>query len=199
MPPGLSACALGFRPHSGWTCVVAATPAAVIHRARLKLVNPGSSRAGQPYHAAAELPDIDAAQEFLDQCASVSRQLASRGIEELLVHLRSQGYGAAACGIVLASGRPVGALASTLASHAAIHTADGEFFRTAIGGAAKRAGLHVTGVPEKQLWARAATDLNESEESLRERIVAIGKKIGAPWTQDEKHATLVAWIAAKAT
>jgi hypothetical protein len=56
-------------------------------------------------------------------------------------------------------------------------------------------GLPVMGVKEKDLTARGATDLGFSLDDLRLRLAEMGRPVGPPWGQDQKVATLVAWLA----
>jgi hypothetical protein len=50
-------------------------------------------------------------------------------------------------------------------------------------------------VKEKELIARAATDIGISGELIDQHLQRMGKAIGPPWRQDEKRASLAAWIA----
>src|SRR5581483_9469088 len=101
-----------------------------------------------------------------------------------------------ACGILLASGRPLPDLAAILASHALIHTAEGECFRDAIRQTSRERGLHVREVKERDLYGVClAAELRRSRADLDRVLTAWGKQIGSPWRQDEKFAALVAWLA----
>ena len=75
-------------------------------------------------------------------------------------------------------------LEGILASHALIHTAEGEMFRDVLLWAARECGLKVTGVREREL----PPDSSQTVHSL-------GKLIGPPWTQDQKYATRAALAA----
>ena len=97
-------------------------------------------------------------------------------------------------GILLASGRPLPGLAATLASHALIHTAEGELFREALAQASESAGLTVLGVREREAYERGAAALRLASDKLRLRLSEMGRAVGAPWTQDEKLAALAAWL-----
>jgi hypothetical protein len=50
-------------------------------------------------------------------------------------------------------------------------------------------------VREKDLVAKASATLQASAEDLQRRVNAAGKNLGPPWTQDQKLASLVAWLA----
>ena len=189
--------ALGFRAHSGWTALVAvAGPAdypAVIERRRITLADPQIPGSKQPYHAAEGWP-LSKATEYLDRCASKTRDLAQEALREIVAGLQSKGHDIAGCGILTASGRPLTTLAATLASHALIHTAEGEFYRSALIEACEWCGLPVTRVSERELFDRAAKDLRTPAEKLRKRLTELGRTIGPPWTQDEKYSALLGWM-----
>jgi len=53
----------------------------------------------------------------------------------------------------------------------------------------------VLGVKEKELYERGAAHFHTSVGELQHRIQEMGKSVGPPWTQDQKYAALVAWMA----
>ncbi len=56
-------------------------------------------------------------------------------------------------------------------------------------------GLPVTGVRERELYERSSAEFRVAVDELRLRLSGMGRTVGPPWTQDEKQATLVAWLA----
>lgn len=190
--------ALGFRAHSGWAAVVAVagTPRApeILDRRRIEIADPKIPGSNQPYHAAEELP-FEKAKRLLERCEVGSARLAREAVGALVEELTKRSYTVVGCGLLLASGRPLPALASILVSHALIHTADGEHFRDALAGASEHHRLPMTRVRERELYAGAAARFPIPAGELPSRINAIGKGLGPPWTQDQKLAALVAWLA----
>ena len=188
--------ALGLRVHSGWAALVAMSGSpgspSVADRRRIALAGPGIPK--QPYHAAESL-GLEKAKELLRNSVRGSRRLARQAFRETIADLAENGHKAVACGLLLASGRPLPGLAAVLASHALIHTADGEHFRDAIAHAAAEGNLPVTSVREKEIWARASATLEIPIAELQRRINGMGKTIGPPWTADQKLAALAAWVA----
>jgi hypothetical protein len=176
--------ALGFRAHSGWAALVAVAGTIdaprVLERHRMIIADPELPGSKQPYHAAAELP-FPKAEALVRRAIESSRALALEALSATVQALRSQGHPVAGCGIVLGSGKALPALEKILASHALIHTAEGEMFRDVLVWAAKEYGLPVLGVRERSLDA-----------SSLHRIGSLGKRIGPPWTQDQKYATVAA-------
>lgn len=166
----------------------------MIDRRRIELTDPRIPGSKQPYHAA-EGQAFKEAEETVERCAGTAKRLALGAFRSVIAGLRKAGYEVVGCGLLLASGRPLPALASILASHALIHTADGELFRDALTYAAEQHGLPVTRVREKELLARAAADLCIPADDLQRGVNALGRSIGPPWTQDQKLAALVGWLA----
>jgi hypothetical protein len=190
--------ALGFRAHSGWTALVALSVTkgvpSVLERQRLHLVETFTYRYRQPYHTAERMP-VDEAQAFISRAETEAQRLAGRAIHDLKGSLLARGYELKRCGLVLASGRPLPALPQILASHALIHTADGELFRRAILDASTRNGLAKATIKEREILSEASRVLRIKPNDLTRRIAGLGKPLGPPWSQDEKFASLVAWLA----
>src|SRR5712692_4833907 len=150
--------ALGFRAHSGWTALVAVCvdrgSPAVLARQRVHLVETFTYEFRQPYHTAEKMLDGQA-REFISRMQAEARRLAHRAICDLQSDLQKQGLKLTRSGLLLASGRPLPELEKVLASHALIHTADGELFREALLHASARCGLHDFTIKEKELLDRA--------------------------------------------
>ncbi len=124
-----------------------------------------------------------------------ARRLAYGAIRELASRTLEQGVKLTRCGLLLASGRTLPALEKILASHALIHTADGELFREALLHASTRCGLGEFTIKEKELLERAGQALRLKGDALVRRVTELGRPLGSPWSQDEKFATLAAWLA----
>jgi hypothetical protein len=187
--------ALGLRTHSGWAALVAVAgdrnSPEVVLRERIEMADDAKAR--QPYHAAEGL-ELPEAERVVRRYARSAAGMARRGLGRGLRELRRRGYEARAVGILQAAGRLPSRLADVLASHAFIHTADGEHFRNALADAVADAGLAVTRVPERELLERAVSALRRSPDELTARAAALGKPLGPPWTADQKLATLLAWM-----
>src|SRR5438477_6181386 len=193
-----STAALGLRAHSGWAAVVAlAGPISaprVLARQRLEFADPKLAYSKQPYHAAAErsLPE---AEKLIAKCMQSSADLAFLGMCGIADELKAAGARVSTCGLLLGSGKSLPELAGILRSHALIHTAEGEMFRRVLAQAAERLGLRIVGVTEKQIWQAAAAALHQSAETIAAQLKAMGRSLGPPWREDERLATLAAWIA----
>jgi len=191
--------AVGFRVHSGWSAVVVVClekgDPVVLHRQRVQLVERFTYRFRQPYHTGERMA-LAAAGEFIAGVREKGRDLAYRAIHDLQVELKGRGYQLTRGALLLASGRPLPELEKILASHALIHTADGELFRECLLHASARCGLGVVTIRERELLEQAAKALRVPRPGLLRRATELGRPHGSPWTQDEKFATLAAWLAA---
>src|SRR5258705_6561435 len=174
--------ALGLRAHSGWAALVAlggsAASPEILDRRRIEMAD--DPEAKQPYHAAEELP-LAEARTLLDRFARVARERAAAGLGAALADLQTDGYDVVGAIVLTASGKPLPALESILASHALIHTADGEHFRDALAFGAQQHRLPVARIREKDLAAQAAQALGQSSPTLQATLPAGGRPLGPPW------------------
>lgn len=179
--------ALGFRAHSGWAAMVAVAGTVdaprVLERRRIVIADPELPGSKQPYHAAVDLP-FSKAEALVLKAIESSRLLAVHAIMTTIEALRSQGHEVAGCGLLVGSSRALPGLERILASHALIHTAEGQMFRDVLSWAARECNLSVTATPKKELPAASL-----------QSIGSLGKLIGPPWTLDQKGATLAALMA----
>src|ERR1700682_3669886 len=189
--------ALGFRAHSGWTALVAVSlekgVPIVPARQRGHLFETFTYEFRQPFHTAEKMLQGPAL-EFIERVRDEAKRLAYRAIQGLQSELQKQGIALKSCGLLLASGRPLPALDKILASHALIHTADGELFREALLHASARCGLRDFRVKERELLDRTGRAFRGKPADIMRRVTELGRSLGSPWSQDEKFATMAAWL-----
>jgi hypothetical protein len=189
--------ALGCAAHSGWAAVVAVGTVdgrpRLLARERILMAGANDQRAKQPYHTVEPLP-IEEAAKRLAAYATAAETMARQAIQHILDDLAKDGHREIGLGILESAGRKGTALASILASHALIHSADGDHFRDAIARAAAACGLPTTRVPARDLEAAAADAIGEPVETLRATVKDIGREVGPPWGADQKAAALLAWL-----
>jgi hypothetical protein len=189
--------ALGLRAHSGWAALVAlagsSESAMVVTRRRIETADPSIRGSKQPFHAAEPLKLQDA-EALIMKCTESTRRLSREALQAAIGELRAKGFEVCGCGVILGSGRSLPALEAILASHALLHTAEGEFYRQALVEAGEHCGLRVVGVKERDAYEQGAARLGLSVVVLEKRIAELGRGIGPPWTQDQKYAALVAWL-----
>jgi len=190
--------ALGFRAHSGWAMavVVGGAPGApqIVDRRRIEIADAGDADAKQPYHAAEGL-DLGDAEQLVQRCTQTSHRMARAALGSMLAALRAAGHDVVGCGVLQGSGRALPDLAGILASHALIHTAEGQMFRDVLAEAGRHHALLVVTVRERELMARCTAELGLSADALTRRLAEFGRALGPSWRQDEKLATLAAWLA----
>jgi hypothetical protein len=190
--------AVGFRVHSGWSAIVAVslekTEPLVLRRQRAHLVKTFSYTFRQPYHTGEKMVFTEAG-EFIAGVRMEAEELACKTLRAMEADLKEQGYQLDRVGLLLASGRPLPELQKILQSHALIHTADGELFREALRSASTRCGLRVACTKERELLERCAELFSLRPPVVLRRATELGKGLGAPWSHDEKFATLAAWLA----
>ena len=189
--------AIGVRMHSGWGVLVAvsgdASAVEVVARRRIVTMDQAIPGARQPYHYAASLR-LPEAEKYLANCAAVSEGLALTAVEDLVRELRGRGYRIVGSAVLLASGRALPSLSEILASHALIHTAEGEFFRNAVREACEHLEISVAGIRKSELNEHAKAVFGNVATQVQRRILSLGRSLGPPWTQDQKTAALAASI-----
>lgn len=193
----MSTAVLGARVHSGWAAVVAVSgyshAVQVVDRRRIVITDAALAGAKQPYHFAEDmkLPD---AEKHLAKCAAISDRVASGAIREMVNELQLLGYQVPGAAIIMAAGRPLPDLAGILASHALIHTAEGEFYRGVLRRACEGQKIAVTGIRERDLEQQASETFGRAALGIEQKIAGLGRLLGPPWTQDHKTAALAASI-----
>ena len=189
--------AVGFRVHSGWAAAVVVcgpidTPL-VVDRKKIQLVKTFSYTFRQPYHTAEKMERSGAA-KFVRDVQTEAKGLAVSSLRSLQSDLAAGEFKIVRGALLLASGRVLPELDKILASHALIHTADGELFRESLRAACSRCEIPVEGIREKELLATASKVLGIQAAALKRQVAALGKSLGPPWSQDEKLAALAAWL-----
>src|ERR1700688_3275617 len=158
----MQSAAVGFRVHSGWAAVVvvcgpAETPV-VVDRRRIELVKTFSYTFRQPYHTAEKMARQDAV-KFIRDVQSEAKRLAVSSLRLLQKDVAQGDLKIVRGALLLASGRALPRLEQILASHALIHTADGDLFRGSLRAACGLYALPVEGIKEKELFAVASKTL----------------------------------------
>lgn len=189
--PEKARAALGVRSHSGWAAYVVLAGdlkrPVISDRGRINLCDPSVHGSKQPFHQAEPMA-FAAAEKFIARCRASTAKLAGEAIEQL-----KSCSAVSACCVLTASGKPLPDLKSILASHALIHTAEGEFYRNAVAEACMQQKITVRRIRERDIEAELQ-NLPLPVLEVRARIAELGKKLGPPWTVDEKMAAYGAWL-----
>lgn len=185
---------IGLRPHTYWTAVVVlAGPAEaprVLERRRMVFAE-GAERF--VFHSAEKL-ELAAAQGLIATVRGRTESNAKRGFIDLLGGLQHAGVSVALAVVPAGRRKPPLDLAQILRSHALMHAAEGHFYRDALADACRRLGLEVARPPEHELGGLLAGRLGVEEAALEARLRDMGAALGPPWTQDQKLATMAAWL-----
>ncbi len=195
MPKSKATAVLGFRPHTGWTVAVAlgGAPANpnLLDRRRIEFGPPGEERF--VFHRAAEGPVAKAA-VAIAKIRSAAELQATRALETLLTELKDKGVTVRAASVPTSRKPSPEKLEEILSVHSRIHAAEGAFYRDVIAGACARTGLKVHRVIERELTLLAAELLPGGKRGLELQLRDMGEALGPPWSEDQKLATLAAWI-----
>jgi hypothetical protein len=165
----------------------------VLARDRLELADASLAGAKQPYHAIEGLPLAQAAARLAAFRAAAALRAVS-GVRTLMKIARAAGVEPIAAGILDSSGRAGGSLEAILASHALIHTADGNHFREALAAACSAEQLPCTRIRQRDLPGEAARALKRTPEVLTAAVARLARHVGSPWGADQKGAALIAWL-----
>jgi hypothetical protein len=179
--------ALGLSVHTGWAAGVVLSPQGkVAGRFRLDL-----GRDTEPmfvYHIAETAKNPAAVVQRMRALAIASARSSFDAIAaELAIDV---------CGIVTSNAKIPSSVEAILASHAAMHAAEGELFRAVLEEIATERGIAVRRVASKQLNAEAQRVLGLDDEGVAAWLKALGKGLGSPWAKDQRDAALVARVVA---
>jgi len=190
--------AIGVRMHSGWGALVAVCYAAggkieIIERRRIAVIDAAVAGAKQPYHFAANLARPEA-KKFIAKNFANSKLLAAAALRDVVAGLGERRYKVVGAVFLQASGRPLPPLAKILVAHPLLHTAEGQFFREVFAAACERCELPVIGIRERDLDERLQKTFGKAATGVRRQVTDQRLVIGAPWTADQKLATLAALL-----
>jgi hypothetical protein len=200
MKKSLARATFGFSVHTGWAAMIAVSGSpkspVILDRRRIEMMGDDANNPRFVYHYAAERLTVPAAERFVRDAIEQSRDNAMAALEGAVAELEKKNYQVVASGIIVGN-RPLQAkLPDILKSHSLIHTAEGELFRVAVKTAIERMQIRVTEIRARELEPRAAKVLGISPAKVEERLTAIGRAAGRPWSKDQKTSFLAAVVAA---
>jgi hypothetical protein len=192
--PEAQPAALGFRVKSGWAMAVLlagpSTAPSLLRCQSVLLSDPKVPGSKQPYHAALELPEKDAA-IIVQKLRKVVSTAAERSVADLFKQAGEAGY------VVRGAALVVGSLvdpASLHNEHIRAHGLEGQLFRTALEDAFRLQSVPCTVLLEKTAYATAATALHKSAAQAKRIATNLGDSHDGAWRAEEKLATLAAWM-----
>ena len=189
---------LGFRLHTGWAAVVAATGEPplidVLLRRRIELLPPGESIPRFVYHKAAELNPAGAA-ALVKRAAAAAVNSARQTLRPILEDLRHRKFAVHAAGIPTGATPVPDDLGKILGAHPLIHAAEGALFAKAVAAACEECGLRVITARERVMWLQVAEAFGMEDPAFRQMLDGLRASIGPPWSADQKTATAAALLA----
>ncbi len=188
------AAVLGFRPHTYWTAVVALAGPASAPRvlAREKIVfATGAERL--IYHQAAEAA-AERAAPMIEANRVVTEANTARALRGILDRLKGAGTEARLAVVPKGTAKLPDDLADILSVHTRMHAAEGVFYRDVVAAACATLGLEVERAVERELPALVGDVLGVDETTVQSRLKLMGAELGAPWSVDQRLATLAAWL-----
>jgi hypothetical protein len=184
---------VGVADHSGWANLVTVGTIdgrpVVVDRRRCELVGPAVPR--QPYHAADGLAAADA--EALVASVTEAARSGARSTLTALCADVDNDCRVVALTLRAARGRPLpDTVAGVLASHSAMHAAEGRLYRDALAAAASERGLALATYDRGTAIAVAATTLATTAEGIAATVTELGRALGPPWRAEHREATAAA-------
>jgi hypothetical protein len=165
---------------------------AVLLRRRVELMEPGLP--APAYHAAAELAAAEA-EELVKRVTAAAAAAAHEQLARLRDELTAQGDPLTGVGIVAEPRAIPDDVQRVLASHALMHSAEGDIYREALAEAADDLELKPVQVAAKRLSLVAENELGLGPDEQQSLLTRLGRELGSPWRIDHKQATLVALLA----
>ena len=176
--------ALGLSVHTGWAAgVLLSADDRVLARFHIDMGKAEHGGNVHAYHAAVEAKDPVATIERVRTWALAGARTAFDAMTS------EQTIGT--CAIITGNVPSPPSLSKILASHAALHTAEGELFRDVLATVAAERRIAVRRITAKQLKAEAVRALEDPDAWAK----ALGKGLGPPWSKDHRDAALAAKLA----
>jgi hypothetical protein len=166
----------------------------VVDRRRIELIDATDEASRFVYHQASELP-LPAATQLVETSIRTALDTTLVALRSALVNLNERGFVIHRAGMVGLAPTNLGALAGILASHAAIHTAEGELYRTAIVAACEMLGIAVDRMAANSLRDDAPRAIGLTVAVMDDHMALVKRRLGPPWGQDQKAAMTAAWTA----
>lgn len=163
-------------------------------RCRAELGDPSARVKRNVYHSARGLEPAAAAR-LVEAAERIAAEQAARAIERTVQEARGVGVIVRSCAVVVGRFPGAARLESILASHALAHAAEGRLYQRALQQGAESRGLDAVAIPKQSIWDEGEAALGVAGDELHRRIDQVRREIGAPWGEDQKLASLAAWIA----
>lgn len=185
---------IGLRAKTGRAIAVvlggSADKPVVVTKLELPLSDPKVPATFQPYHEVMDLP-WDQSEKAVRTYTRVNETIARKGLADLIIRLKTDGFKVAAVGIVGAKDRDLARIGNY---HIRAHAAEGVLFRRVLDLAAEANELKRRAFADNEFDKIAASELGQRAESVKRKLREIGRVVPAPWRADEKQAATAAWL-----
>jgi len=176
--------ALGLSVHTGWAAgVLLSDDDRVLARFHIDMGKADHGGDVHAYHAAVEAKDPVVTIERVRTWALAGARTA--------FHAMASEHTIGACVIIAGNVPPPPSLEKILASHAALHTAEGELFRDVLATVAAEHRIAVQRIAAKKLKSDALSALDDPDAWAK----ALGRGLGPPWSKDHRDAAIAAKLA----
>lgn len=179
--------AVGISVHTGWaSCVIAAGSAKSPRILAREIVEILGDADRFVYHVAESLP-LAKAEASVKKVRALAEKGAVTAVKRLVEQTTNAEHRLVGCAIVAKKNPMLDSLADIVAAHPRIHTAEGAFYRDVFALAAK-----------KNAVKSVVISPNDAVLASQAAIAPLVKKLGRPWSRDERLAALAAWSLLKA-
>ena len=193
--PDLAPAALGLRVKSGWAMAALVSGSAsspnLRHCQSVLLSDPKVPQSKQPYHAALELPEKQAA-AITTRLRKVVSSVAEASVANLVRQAADAGCTIRGAALVVGS---LAEPASLHNEHIRAHALEGQLFRTVLEDAFRSRGIPCAVLLEKSAYSTAAAALGKSPAEAKSIAAALGNSHDGSWRAEEKLAALAALTA----
>jgi hypothetical protein len=187
--------AIGFRVKTGRAiAVIVAGPVEaprVLDRRTVQLWDAAVPETQEPYHAALDLPEKEAAR-VIDRVTRAVQRTADQRLRELAEVLRGGGHRLTGVGLVVGSDIDPAKLGNL---HVRAHALEGRLFRRVLEKAAGEMDVPWLTLVERELYDKSAAALGQPAATLRRIAAELGRPLGSPWGAEEKTASTAALVA----
>jgi hypothetical protein len=166
----------------------------VVFRGRAELGDPSGRVRRNAYQAARGLEVAEAA-GAVEAAERIAAGQAAAALERTVRGAANEGLDVCLCAVVVGAFPRRARLESILASHALAHAAEGRLYQGALLQGAEECGLEAVAVSKASIWEQGEAALGLPQDELRHWIDELRREVGPPWAQDQKLASLAAWIA----
>ena len=185
---------IGLRARTGRAIVVAlgGPPGAsvVLHKTEIKLIDPKVPATAQPYHVIMDLP-LSQWPQAVSKSAQAIERVATKALAKMIEELQASRNKVIGVGVVGAPDRDLARIGNP---HIRAHAGEGILFRRVLEVAAEANRLKWRSFSDRDFDQAAAAVVGGDYSKIKRNLDDLRQSVSAPWSADEKHAAMAAWI-----